>query len=78
MSHPYTAEARGFRQFHESSFGELQETEWDFDGTIEDVREFAHHNLGSVESVRDCGAGTFDVTTESGEEYRIYTVGTES
>lgn len=77
-NHPYTSKFKGFRMFDGSSFGELTTTEWDFDGTESDVREFAGENLGSVRSVKDVGNGSFDVTLEDETEFRVYTKKDES
>lgn len=73
MGHPYTSEHVGFREFDGSSFGELQETEWQFDSTAEDVRDFVDGNIGLSDSIREVGDGTYDATLGDGREFRIYT-----
>lgn len=73
MSHPYTSEYVGFRLFDGSSFGGLEPTSWDFDGSASDVMEFAEQNLSEVKSVKQLSDGTFDVLLNDGSEYRVYT-----
>lgn len=76
-SHPYTSSRIGFRLFNGSTFGELQETSWRFDGSPEDVREFVQQHVWGPEEttdlVLDMQRGTFDVTSESGKTVRVYT-----
>jgi len=77
MSHPYTSSEVGFREFIETSFSELQTTEWEFDGTKSDVRDFANQNICDegvrVKRVDDIGSGTFDVLLSNRRSYRVYT-----
>lgn len=73
--HPHTAQNVGFRVFDGSSFGELQETAWEFDGTAADVREFCSQNLGTAVSISEIGGGTFDAVLDDGTDVRIYTPG---
>jgi len=76
---PWTSKSKGFRRFDGNSFGELVLTKWDFDGTEEDVTEFASNmlcdSLAEVDSVKDIGNGTFDVLLTDGSDYRVYTDG---
>lgn len=73
MAHPYTSKLVGFRLFDGTMFGELVPAEWSFDGTESDIRAFAAENLGPVESITDCGSGTFDLLLEDGTDFRVYT-----
>ena len=73
MRHPHTSDYVGFRSFDGSSYGELQSTSWEFDGSVSDAREFAEQNLGEVKRVKQLSDGTFDVLLENGSDYRVYT-----
>jgi hypothetical protein len=77
MNHPHTSTKTGFRQFDGSTFGELQSTEYSFDGAESDVADFAEHELCgdsvTVEAVKSRGAGTFDVLLSDGSDFRVYT-----
>ncbi len=73
MAHPWTSDRVGFRVFDGTSFGELTETGWCFDGTEDDVRNFVIEHLGQdIESFRTWEGGTYDVIAD-GVDYRIYT-----
>lgn len=74
--HPWTSEAIGFRLYENGRFGELQPTNWCFDGTNTDVLNFVDSNICSAESIKRLsfrGQGVYDLLLKCGKEYRIYT-----
>jgi hypothetical protein len=75
MVHPHTSQRAGFREFNGTTFGELQSTDWKFDGTEEDVRAFAAQNLGGdVTEITRVSDLAWDVTVGAdGHEYRVST-----